>query len=175
MKLANEITYDDVLEEWMLSESYKLGNEPTIEALEKMRPALIGPLRELHATWYEADIESEEAFNKLRVVRWRDWEACSGGTYNLVDVPANLHLNPEHLKDVLAKKYELETIGRFASKVILFGSSVNTPTILEGNHRMAAYSLFSKEHGYSFLPLKVILGISPQSHTLSLCQDYIPH
>jgi len=172
MILSKEISYDDVLNEWMLAERYKLGDEPTIEALEKMRPALIKPLRELAVRWYQAEIEDEAAFNRLRMVRWSDWEECTGGTFNITDVPANLYRNPDHQKDVLAKKAELERAGRFASKVILFGGSEDAPTIIEGNHRMAAYKLYGDERGYSFLPLQVILGISPESHTLSLCQDY---
>src|ERR1700733_2181072 len=121
MKLVREISFDEVVKEWLKAETYKIPDNPSLEGLESMRPQVIKPLRRLPVNWYVATIENENDFNDIRIIKSEDWQECTGGSFSVIGFPENLHLHSEHHQDVITKKAELEKEGSFRSKIIMFG------------------------------------------------------
>lgn len=175
MRLLQELTFDDVVAEWLTAESYKIPDNPTLDGLRNMRPTMIKPLERIPVSWNLCEIETESDLLDLRIIRSGDWYECTGGSFAVTGIAKNLYRHPEHNDDILTKKRSLESKNTFGGKIILFGSDLENLTTIEGNHRLAAYALYGQEHGYDFLPIQAIVGLSKDSDKYYWCWDCNPN
>ena len=182
MTRAEELSIDHVISEWLKAEWYKSyfdserekfsqvvlypdilnpeENDIRKKLLESVRYDLIGPLYKLSVSWYCFTVSTQEEYANFFIVPVGNWYEISGRTFQVRDVPANLHFDVGHRADIVKKVDFLKDHKRFNERMIVVGSSENSLTVIEGNHRMAASLIHMQNNNIHEFPQKIIAGFS---------------